>query len=639
MAALAAIEPAPHAASPCATEDAKSTKSSLTHDSEDGPVQQTETVEQDPGVTRIEALYKVFGTGRLIWLLYISIGLMCYITALAQNTTSTFLAFATSAFSKHSLLGAISVAVSLIGAVAKPVIAKVADITSRPWAYAVSLVFYVLGFIIVAASNNVNAVAAGELFYTIGSTGLDLVTDIIVGDITPLKWRGFVSSLTASPFIINAFIAGFITDGLGEDRWRWGYGMFAIMTPVLLAPALMILFWADIKAKKLGVLSLAASSYTGRVTAATGQTLTTGEKDADIEAAAPPTAERGQVRSWLSLALHFLRLIDAFGILLLAVGWALVLLPFTLYKSADGGWKNPSLIAMMVVGGVVLISFLFWEKNGTSHPVCPRRVFNRTFICAIIIDVTYELGGYIRSTYFSSFIWVITDWNLRDYTFFLNTLTVGLCVFGLLAGLIQRYTRDYKYLQIAGLCIRTAGLGLTFYARGRNATDAALVWTQILIALGGAFSVVGSRVASQASVPHADLATVIALLALFSRIGSAMGSAIAAAVWTGKMPAALHHQLDGRLTASEIAKIFGSIKVARNQPDEIRQLVINAYNDVVGLNLYLPALLISVISIVAGCCTQRFYLGNRHNAVEDKVVVAGREREEAEVREAERRRA
>lgn len=54
---------------------------------------------------------------------------------------------------------------------------------------------------------------------------------------------------------------------------------------------------------------------------------------------------------------------------------------------------------------------------------------------------------------------------------------------------------------------------------------------------------------------------------------------------------------------------------------------------------YLPALLISVISIVAGCCTQRFYLGNRHNAVEDKVVVAGREREEAEVREAELRRA
>ncbi|GAA6024044.1 hypothetical protein JCM10207_004501 [Rhodosporidiobolus poonsookiae] len=630
------VVPSPLSTASYSDEDVKSTKSGSAADSikpKDAPV-----VEQDPGVTRIEALYKVFGRGRLIWLLYISIGLMCYVTALAQNTTSTFLAFATSAFSKHSLLGSISVAVSLIGAVSKPVIAKIADITSRPWAYAVSLVFYVMGFIIVAASSNVNAVAAGELFYTIGSTGLDLVTDIIVADITPLKWRGFVSAVTASPFIVNAFVAGYITDGLGEDGWRWGYGMFAIMTPILLAPALVVLFWADIKAKKLGVLSLAASSYTGRVAAATGQVPTASEKQSDVEASTPqqPTLAGS---SWFALLAHFLRIIDAFGILLLGVGWALVLLPFTLYKTADGGWKNPSLIAMMVVGGVVLISFLFWEKYGTAHPVCPRRVFNRTFICCIVIDCTYEMGGYIRSTYFSSFSWVITDWNLRNYTFFLNTLTVGLCVFGLVAGLIQRYTREYKILQIVGLCIRTAGLGLTFYARGRNATDAALVWTQILIAMGGACSVVGSRVASQASVPHADLATVIALLALFSRIGSAIGSAVAAAVWTGKMPVNLHHQLDGRLSATEIAKIFGSIKVARNQPDEIRQLVINAYNDTVGLNLYLPALLISCISIVAGCCTKRFYLGNRHNAVEDKVVIEGREPEEREVQEAAARKA
>lgn len=79
---------------------------------------------------------------------------------------------------------------------------------------------------------------------------------------------------------------------------------------------------------------------------------------------------------------------------------------------------------MVLTGGPLLLQ---WEKYGTSHPVCPRRVFNRTFICAIIIDVTYELGGYIRSTYFSSFIWVITDWNLRDYTFFLNTLVRVSC--------------------------------------------------------------------------------------------------------------------------------------------------------------------------------------------------------------------
>lgn len=75
-------------------------------------------------------------------------------------------------------------------------------------------------------------------------------------------------------------------------------------------------------------------------------------------------------------------------------------------------------------------------------------------------------------------------------------------------------------------------MGITLHARGPNATDGELVVTQILVALGGAFSVVGSRVASQASVPHQDLATVIALLSLWTKLGGAIGYAIAAAVWT-----------------------------------------------------------------------------------------------------------
>lgn len=45
---------------------------------------------------------------------------------------------------------------------AKPFIAKLSDTTSRPTAYLVSLLFYVLGFIVVASAQNVNALAAGK---------------------------------------------------------------------------------------------------------------------------------------------------------------------------------------------------------------------------------------------------------------------------------------------------------------------------------------------------------------------------------------------------------------------------------------------------------------------------------------------
>lgn len=58
------------------------------------------------------------------------------------------------------------------------------------------------------------------------------VTDIIVADLSPLKWRGFATALPSSPYIINAFVAAEITEGFlshgGANQWRWGYGIFLV---------------------------------------------------------------------------------------------------------------------------------------------------------------------------------------------------------------------------------------------------------------------------------------------------------------------------------------------------------------------------------------------------------------------------
>lgn len=76
--------------------------------------------QQDIGVTRIEALYRVFGSGKgkaPIWLFYVSIGLISYAYSLSSNTVSNFFSFATSAFGKHSILGTVDVAIYVLGAV------------------------------------------------------------------------------------------------------------------------------------------------------------------------------------------------------------------------------------------------------------------------------------------------------------------------------------------------------------------------------------------------------------------------------------------------------------------------------------------------------------------------------------------
>ena len=87
--------------------------------------------------------------------------------------------------------------------------------------------------------------------------------------------------------------------------------------PACTAPALMILFWADIKAKQLGTLSPSASDYTARV-----------------------RVGKEERKSWLRLVWDMLIVIDALGLVLLGTGFSLFLLPFTLYATAKDQWRN-----------------------------------------------------------------------------------------------------------------------------------------------------------------------------------------------------------------------------------------------------------------------------------------------------------
>lgn len=65
--------------------------------------------------------------------------------------------------------------------------------------------------------------------------GLQLLTQIIIADITTLKWRGLVSSLTSTPFIINAFVGANISTGvLQHAGWRWGCACFLFYYDIMM---------------------------------------------------------------------------------------------------------------------------------------------------------------------------------------------------------------------------------------------------------------------------------------------------------------------------------------------------------------------------------------------------------------------
>lgn len=64
------------------------------------------------------------------------------------------------------------------------------------------------------------------------------------------------------------------------------------------------------------------------------------------------------------------------------------------------------------------------------------------------------------------------------------------------------------------------------HSRGANASDAEIVWTQLLQGIGGGFAAVASQVGAQASVTHTDVAIITAVVLLWTEIGGSVGNAI-----------------------------------------------------------------------------------------------------------------
>ena len=94
--------------------------------------------------------------------------------------------------------------------------------------------------------------------------------------------------------------------------------MFTILIPVALAPLLVTLFWAENKAKRLGLVEKAL-----------------GRPGADAVAAQPVES-----RSFIGTAWHWMETFDLIGLVFLETAVALILVPLTLSSTEAKGWHD-----------------------------------------------------------------------------------------------------------------------------------------------------------------------------------------------------------------------------------------------------------------------------------------------------------
>ncbi|ETN41185.1 uncharacterized protein HMPREF1541_03120 [Cyphellophora europaea CBS 101466] len=538
-----------------------------------------QVVEVAGGVARADAMELVWGKHgkKLLWA-----GIVCMLLAYQFDNALlyNYRNYAASDFNNVAGLATLATAGNIVFAVFKPPIAKVSDVVGRGEAYVFCICCYLLGYILCASSTSFGAYAGGFVFANIGQTGANILNDIIITDISSMRWRGFAIAVSFTPFLVTPWISGFIVehvvspDGIG---WRWGIGMFAFIMPICATALLFPLFSFQHRAKKQGVILTQPISV-----------------------------------------LEFCSQVDLGGSFLLCAGFAMFLLPFTLAGSTPSRWQTPYIIALIVVGAITLIAMVLYEAMLAKHPILPARYFrNLSIVICCSLGFLDTLGFQCTHVYLYTFVTIAQNMSPRNATFLNYTNGVVQCLFGILGGAIMWKTRSYKWLMVIGTVIKLVGFGLMIRLRGSSNSWAELFIVQAVQGVGSGFIETIIIVGSQIVVPRVEQAQVTALVLLFVFLGASVGTSVAGGIYSGNFREALEQRL-GSASPEVVTAVYESITSAQIPADGTaeRDAASLAYSDVLRYITYVA------VATSALCVVIALFLPD-HRLRDGKTLVSG----------------
>jgi MFS family permease len=378
--------------------------------------------------------------------------------------------------------------------------------------------------------------------------GTSYCISIFVADTSQLKNRSIMFAFQASPYIATTWIGGpLATLFLNGPGFRWGYGAFAIIVPVVSFPLWALFAYNYNKAKKAGLVPVRQSN-----------------------------------RTLFESVKHYVIEFDVLGILLFATGLALFLLSFNLYTYQADQWKSPMIICFIVFGGLLVIAFALYEKYLAPKCFIPFELLtDRTVLSACWLGGFFFISFYVWDAYFLSFLQVVNGLTITEASYVGNIYTIGSCFWSFVVAILIRITGRFKWLAVYfGVPVTMLGVGLMIAFRQPDVNIGYIIMCQIFIAFAGGTIVITEQMAVMAATSHQYIAVVLALLGMFSYIGGAIGNTVAAAVWTGVFPVRLAEYLPAEEQAN-LMSIYGDITVQMSYPKgtAARAAIERAYGD------------------------------------------------------------
>ncbi|PVI01015.1 putative transporter [Periconia macrospinosa] len=496
------------------------------------------------GVERVRAITTIWSKATLISM-FVLLYLISFVDMLQNYIDTALNPYITSSFGKHGLLTVGTVISTALGGCIPLFTAKAIDVWGRVEGFIFMLLLAVVGMIMKAVCKNIETYIAAHVLYWTGHIGVMYVVDVMCADITTLKNRMIIFGINGTPRIAATFAAPKIAELFYTNlNFRWAFGAFIIILVACSMPAMGVMVFMYLKARKAG---LAKKERSGRNIAQ-------------------------------SLAHYFVEF-DVFGILLLMLAYCLFILPFTLVSYAPNGWKTGYIIAMIVLGIFLFPCFALFEMHVAPVPFLPWKYLkDRTIIGSCVLPGVMFLSIFSWNAYFGSYLQVVHRLSITNANYVLNAFSLTSSVFGPLFGLLISKTGNFKYIAYTGVPITLLGTALLIPFRAPSTNPGVLAFTQILCGLGTGIFATCAQIAIFAPVTHQQIAVVSAIQGLFSGFGSSIGYSISGAMWNNILPTQLYERLPEE-SKSRAAEIFGSIVVQQSFADGTpeREAIVAAY--------------------------------------------------------------
>jgi len=364
---------------------------------------------------------------------------------------------------------------------------KRGDLYGRKIFFQAAIVIFLAGSVLAGLSTSLVMLIAFRAVQGLGSGGLMVGGQAIVGDIVSPRERGRYTGLFGAAFgaasVIGPLVGGVLVEYLS---WRW---IFYVNLP-------------------LGAVALAVVA--------------------------------SQVPGRLSRVHH---VIDYLGTVVLSLAVTAVIL-LTSLGGTTYPWRSAP-IYILGGAGVVLTGLFLLVERRAAEPILPLHLFRlRTFSVTSLVGFIVGFAMFGAITYLPAFFQVVRGISPTLSGVYLLPLMAGLLAVSIGSGQIISKTGKYRFFPIAGTALMTLGLYLLSLMGVHTSTLQDAVYMLVLgLGIGGVMQVLVTIV--QNGVPHSELGVATSGATFFRSIGGSLGTAVFGAIFSNVLGGNLARHLHG----------------------------------------------------------------------------------------------